>query len=136
MSKFWSWFIPFILIICILIFVLITKVNNNTNEYNLYFNDYLDGVKDIGNIGDKKVYSIYDINQLNNKDLSSYLSDDFIDELIDKMNHVDSLNDGGSAIYYSDNLANVPFYLIRCRTLTGNNDIYILNSMSVGYCRL
>ena len=139
MSKFWSWFIPFILIICLIIFMLITRVNNNTgtvtDEFKLEFSDYIDGVDEIGTIGDKKVYSIYGTNKLNGKDLSNYLSDEFIDKLTDKMEFVDSLNDGGTSVYKSSTLANEEFYVIQCRTVLGNNDIYILNNMAVGYCR-
>ena len=130
MKKFWSWFIPFILIICIVIYMLITKVNSRT----LTFGNVLDEPKLLMNIDGRNVYSIFDVNLYNKKDIKNLDKDEF-NNIINLMTFIDGLDDGGTKIYYSNKIANKKFYIIACHTLMDNNDIYILDSEEVGYCQ-
>lgn len=134
MSRFWSWFIPFILIICIIVYMLIIKINNTKL---LTFDNVLLEPKLITTVSDRKLYSIYDTNDYKNKSLSDILDSNIIslNNIVNKMDFKDEANDGGTKIYYSEEVANVPIYLIECNNLSGNNNIYILNEMNIDYCR-
>lgn len=134
MSRFWSWFIPFILIICIIVYMLIIKINNTKL---LTFDNVLLEPKLITTVSDRKLYSIYDTNDYKNKSLSDILDSNIIslNNIVNKMDFKDEANDGGTKIYYSEEVANVPIYLIECNNLSGNNNIYILNEKNIDYCR-
>ena len=130
MKKFWSWFIPFILIICIVIYMLIIKVNSRT----LTFGNILDEPKLLMNIDGRNVYSIFDVNLYNKKEIKDLDKAEF-NNIINLMTFIDGLDDGGTKIYYSNKIANKKFYIIACHTLMDNNDIYILNDEKVEYCQ-
>ena len=138
MSKFWFWFIPFILIISVIIYMLIIRINNNMElNTKLEINELLDKPKLITKVNDRKIYSIYDSNKYGHLSLKEAFDKRFVtvDKIVNNMNFVDALNDGGTNIYYSEEVANVPIYLIECNNLSGNNNIYILNEMNIDYCR-
>lgn len=134
MKQFWPWFIPFILIICSIIYMLILKVNNTTK---LFFNNTLEQPEVLLTIDDRNIYSIYENNKYQSISLKEAFNKNIIslNDLINNMELNDTANDGGSKIYFSDKIANEPFYVIECKTLDGNNDIYILNEKNVNYCR-
>lgn len=52
-----------------------------------------------------------------------------IDDIILKMIHKDTANDGGSKIYtfnaYDNDLSNIDFILVKCNTFNGNKNILI-----------
>lgn len=131
MNKFWSWFTPFILIICIIIYMLIIKVNN---KKILLLDNILDEPKLIVTINDRNLYSLFDVNKYKDKDLKDITIDE-LNSIANLMDLKDSLNDGGSKIFYSDKLANRKFYILACHSLNGNNDIYILDNEKIGYCQ-
>ena len=71
----------------------------------------------------------------------TYLSDAFLtnklslDDFFNQLNHVLNLRDGGSKIYQYDSKTNIfgpdNFYVIRCNSLDGINDIYIAKNKDI-----
>lgn len=128
-KNFWIWYIPLLLIMCGVVYFKLVDVNKHSAPLKLdnLSNEYYVLVKH----PDYTIYTKYQVDYYNNESLSNLLQNKIsIDDIIKEMSYVDSLNDGGSAIYHSDNkrLSKTEFYIIKCNTLEGNKDIYITDS--------
>lgn len=107
------------------------EVSNCEKDIKLYFKfkdrkvylNCLDGIEVISE-GIKGSYTY---------ELSQYLdlNPSAIEEIISKFTKgFDPLNDGGSTYYYGTNLI-----ILKCRTLLGNNDIYIGSKLAGASCQ-
>lgn len=93
-----------------------SKIYTISSEKNVY--SYFDNVKIEYN---KKEFTLSEA--LENKTIS-------IDDILKKNNKVDSLNDGGTKIYYfkKNNMFNKDFLIVDCNSLSGNKNIYIMEN--------
>ena len=127
MKRFWVWFIPLIIILSLVVYLELLQINKNSAP--LRIESKLDEMTYMARYDDRKIYTMYSINYYNNESLVTLFNSKKItvDEITNKMEIVDALNDGGSLIYYSNNkeLSNEEFYIVTCNTLNGNKDIYI-----------
>ena len=120
MKRFWSWFIPFILVVCLFLYLMIAKYNSTVK-----IEDKLESPIIVGEYNNRVVYSIYNINGNMNALLNKSMNNKYFK---------DAMNDGGSSIYYVDNLFDKHFYVLSCNKLNGNNNIYILEEINTSYC--
>ena len=133
MNRFWSWFIPLFIIICLTILSLIIKVKE---QNKIILSNILEEPILITNINERDIYSKFAINKYHNKDLQEVLDNNELDinNLANLMEYSNTLNDGGTIILHSNEIANQDFYMIICNTIDGNNDTYITNQEDYEYC--
>ena len=108
-------------------------VNQETVQYENFTFNFINQSTSPNNIfnynENKSVYSLYQINEVElekeTKNLTDVLRTDptFLSRLLNDMEFVASLDDGGSNLYRSEK-ANTPFYVVTCKTLKGDRDIY------------
>ena len=108
-------------------------VNQETVQYENFTFNFINQSTSPNNIfnynENKSVYSLYQINEVKlekeTKNLTDVLRTDptFLSRLLNGMEFVASLDDGGSNLYRSEE-ANTPFYVVTCKTLKGDRDIY------------
>ena len=128
--------------IVILLMLLITGCNNNSKSEKLLDFSQEKSSKNFAEIysfeDGRKIYSEFaNIEFIINENESVNLKDALnqnkisIDDIINKMTYQDSLNDGGSVVYYysikDNNLANKDFYLVKCHNIIenkNNNNIF------------
>lgn len=81
-------------------------------------------------IEDVKLYLELDNYNIYTKCLDNLnITEENIDDIIDELNYIDMLNDGGTTIYQGfSNIINQNITLINCHTSEGNRDIYIGSS--------